>query len=255
MSNDNKRKRGLVEQCTQYSLFEKVYLPETCRMSVNRHVNTIYVGSTLRVFDRKYGEAGCLAKAHWLTSEGLFVTLIEQKVNQYVDLKYKQWVVDNDRVFPGALRLFRRVGSDDIKFDTSSKTVNEIKNFNSKILTNDVLFDFPTKRERETYDCCLFRLTCNCGNSKKVKEYTCSSTNNTNPGRKYLACQNKFVNENDSCDFFVWKNEINHNEYKVCKCGKLAKKITLKSRDNNLFFKYCCVNRNNKREHSCDMWE
>ena len=64
--------------------------------------NNIYVGSSLRIFDPLYGEAGYLAKAHWLTREGLFVTLIEKKC-QYVDLRYKQWVVDNDRVFPGAL--------------------------------------------------------------------------------------------------------------------------------------------------------
>ena len=95
-NNENKRKWGLVEQCTQYSLFEHVYLPESCQMSVNRHINNINVGSTLRIFDPGYGEADCLAKAHWLSNEGLFVTLIEQKKCQYVDLKYKQWVVDNN---------------------------------------------------------------------------------------------------------------------------------------------------------------
>ena len=40
-------------------------LPECCRKTVRTHVNTVYVGTILRIYNRGYGPDGQLATAHW----------------------------------------------------------------------------------------------------------------------------------------------------------------------------------------------
>ena len=72
-------------------------------------------------------------------------------------------------VKPGAYVLHRRYGTDDIANDNQNKTVNEIKQTNNKILTNNMLMDFLTIKDRLTYECLHFSLTCNCGFSKKSR--------------------------------------------------------------------------------------
>ena len=88
----------------------------------------------------------------------------------FVTLKYKTWVVDQRMVRPGSFRLFTRFGTDDIEDENKTSTINETKQKNSRILTNDTLMDYPTQADQQTYRCSLFRLTCNCGLSKKVKK-------------------------------------------------------------------------------------
>ena len=110
--------------------------------------------------------------------------------SKFVDLRYKSWVVDHRCVKPGALKLFARHGTNDIADDRRSHTINEINRKFSRILRNDTLMDFPTQTDRNTYCCSLFRLTCNCGCSKRAKKYTCSNKNKENGGKCYYGCSN-----------------------------------------------------------------
>ena len=69
-------------------------LPETCRKSVRTHINNIYVGTVIRLYDQNYGRGGQLNIVHWSTNGGLFVTLHQEQRCTFIDLKYTTWVVD-----------------------------------------------------------------------------------------------------------------------------------------------------------------
>ena len=227
-------------------------LPVECRHTVRNHINSIYVASIVRVYDQKYKPEGRLVTVHWATDDGLYVTCHDKKICEFLHLKYKSWVVDHRMVKPGSFLVFRRYGTNDIKDDTRNKTVNEMKQLNSKILQNDTLMDFPTEKDRQTYECELFRLTCNCGFSKRVKKMECSKSNPHNPGKWYYACKDRYNNKNTSCNFFVWSIELEHMSYMKCHCGKLCKKTNFEQ--NNTMSKkvYVCVNRNNKIKPGCN---
>ena len=198
-------KNKKIKQQRPYDLpYLCVTLPESSKKTIRSHINSVYVGTILRIFQNQYGEEGGLATAHWATENGIFCTLHDEDQCYFIKLKYQTWVVDHRHVRPGSYRLFHRPGSDDIKAEERNKTVNEIRQINSKILSNDTYMDFPTQSDRETYSCLLFRLTCNCGLSKRVHMYTCAETNPKNPGKRYYGCVDKYNNSNMSCNFFVW---------------------------------------------------
>ena len=92
-------------------------LPINCKESVCNHINLVYVGSIVRVYDPAYGAEGYLVTAHWMTEKGIFATLHEDNKMYFVRLKYKTWVVDHRQVKPGSYRLFTRFGTDDIEDD------------------------------------------------------------------------------------------------------------------------------------------
>ena len=116
---------------------------------------------------------------------------------------------------------------------------------------NHVVMDFPTQRDRETYECSLFKLTCNCGFSKKAKVYTCSESNKVNGGQRYYGCVDKYSTSIQSCNFFVWEREIEHKMYELCECGILCKRINICQKGMEPVFKFVCVNRNNKYHPGC----
>ena len=89
-------------------------LPESCKTTVKTHINTIYVGTIIRIYDPSYKPEGQLATVHWYTNDGLFVTLHNEGICKFVDLKYKSWVVDHGFVKPGAYKHFPRYGTNDI---------------------------------------------------------------------------------------------------------------------------------------------
>ncbi len=151
-----KNKRQKVEETIvpQYTLRDR--LPDTCRTTVKNHINTIYVGSIVRIYNQTYGPEGQLATVHWVTNEGLYATIHTEEKSKFVDLRYDTWVVDHKCVKPGAFKLFARHGTDDIEDDTRSHTINETKQKKSRILTNDTLMDFPAQMDRNTYSCSLF---------------------------------------------------------------------------------------------------
>ena len=124
-------------------------LPEHCRRTVQTHVNTVYVGSIIRIYERKYGSEGQLATALLLLNDQVYVTLHDEEICAFVDLTHKQWVVDRRRVKPGAFVLFARHGSDDIK-EEQKKCSMKFGKKNGKILLNDPLMDNPTQANRDT---------------------------------------------------------------------------------------------------------
>ena len=176
MNCNNPKKRKVLQQ-TVYNIGE-VTLPLECKKTVRKHVNSVYVASILRVYDQKDNPEGRLVTVHWGTDDGLFVTCHEKQVAEFIQLKYKQWVVDHRMVKPGSYLLFKRYGTDDINNDQRSKTINELKQINHKILQNNILMDYPSERDRQTYECELFKLTCNCGFSKQVTKMQCRFTQN-----------------------------------------------------------------------------
>ena len=131
-------------------------LPESCRKTIRAHVNTVYVGTILGIYNRRYGPEGQLATAHWSSNNKIYVTLHNNELSSFVDIRYQQWVVDHRRIRPGAFILFVHQGTNDIMYEKRKKTFNEIRQHNSKILMNDTLVDYPTEVDRNTYNCCLF---------------------------------------------------------------------------------------------------
>ena len=53
-----------------------------------------------RIYDPAYSNDGQLATAHWVTEQGLFVTLHDEQRSDFVSLKYKIFVVDHKLVKP-----------------------------------------------------------------------------------------------------------------------------------------------------------
>ena len=125
-----------------------IVLPVKYKDTVRNHINSVYVGTVVRIYDPAYSDEGQLATAHWVTTEGLFVTLHDEQRSEFVTLKYKTFVVDHRLVKPGAFRLFSRTGTDDIRDEERSKTINEVKQKNSRILANHMVMNFPTQRDR-----------------------------------------------------------------------------------------------------------
>ena len=116
---------------------------------------------------------------------------------------------------------------------------------------NDTLIDFPTKADRESYRCSLFHITCNWNNSERAVTYSCYRSNPENAGKLYYGCPKKYTNSEESCNFFVWKTEVEHKKYITCKCGILCKKINISAKGMLPIYKFVCINRNNKYHHGC----
>ena len=124
-------------------------LPNKCKDSVRNHINSVYVGSIVRIYDTAYGSEGHLVTAHWITENGLFATVHEDCKMDFVSLKYKTWVVDQRQIKPGSFRLLTRFGTDDIEEETKVNTINEVKQKNSRVLMNNTLMDYPTQKDRQ----------------------------------------------------------------------------------------------------------
>ena len=137
------------------------------------------------------------------------------------------------------------------------KNVNEVKQRNRRILMNDTMMKFPTEIDRCTYECCMFMLTCNCGYSKRVKKFTCSHRNPENAGKQYFGCMDRYSSSGVGCNFFVWAKELEHHQFKKCKCGKLCKRIQIDKDKcpSSTRYKYVCVNRSDKYIDGCDTYE
>ena len=73
ISNHTQKKRKTSETFEHVS--DQIQLPISRRLTVKSHVNSIYVGSIVRIYDKRYGTEGQLVTVHWGTEDGLFVTL------------------------------------------------------------------------------------------------------------------------------------------------------------------------------------
>ena len=119
-----------------------VHLWIDCRLSVRRYVSTIYVGSIVRLYNKKYGTDAQLQTIHWGIKDGLFVTFHDKQKSDLVKLEYDTWVVENCCVKPGSFLLYKWYGTNDIKDKSRNMTINELKQINSKVLTKNMLMDF-----------------------------------------------------------------------------------------------------------------
>ena len=113
----------------------------------------VNAGTILKIYDPEYGEEAQLATAHYVTEDGLFYALHAEEKCSFVNLKYKAWAVDHRLVRPSSYRLYERMGADNIKDDSKTKTFNEIKQSINKILMNDTYMDYPTQLDRQSYNC------------------------------------------------------------------------------------------------------
>ena len=180
------------------------------------------------------------------------MTLHDEERCSYVKLKYKQLVVDHRLVKPGAFCLHRRYNTDDINDDFQTLSKHELKEKNSKILTNNIFMDFPAEKDRQKYQCSLFSLTCNCGYSKQVRMMQCCPSNPKNAGKMYYACPDRYVKDAVSCNFFVWSEQLEHMKYVTCKCGNLCKREKWKLNTGSPIINFVCINRNNGEHPGCD---
>ena len=86
MSKSNKKRRHVDERLVpQYNVQER--LPEACRMTFRSHINTVYVGSIIRIYDPASKPEGLLVTVHWATEEGLFGTIYDKETCEFIDLK------------------------------------------------------------------------------------------------------------------------------------------------------------------------
>ena len=152
----SKRRKQVLQRLSGDQVILTDRLPHSCKDSVRNHINSVYVGLIVRIYDAAYGPEGHLVTTHWITEDGIFVTLHEDSKMGFVSLKYKTWIVDQRQVKPGSFRLFSRFGTNDIEEENKTNTINEIKQKNSLILMNNTLMDYPTQADRETYRCSLF---------------------------------------------------------------------------------------------------
>ena len=133
---------------TLISSFPNVQPPESSWQTKTKYINSIYVGTMLRIYASEYGNEGQLATAQWVTDKGLFCTLHDEQISSFVKLKHKTFVADHRLVRPRSYRLYKKTGTNDINDDSRIKTFNEIKQSNSKILKNDIYMDFPSEIDR-----------------------------------------------------------------------------------------------------------
>ena len=54
-------------------------VPDGYKDKVNDHINSVYVGTVLRIYDPRYSNEGQLATADWATEQGVYVTLHDEQ--------------------------------------------------------------------------------------------------------------------------------------------------------------------------------
>ena len=75
-------------------------LPQKCKDTVRSHINSVYVGTIIWIYDPAYSNEGQLMTVHWVIDQGPFVTLHDEQRSDFVSLKYKIFVVDHRLVKP-----------------------------------------------------------------------------------------------------------------------------------------------------------
>ena len=80
MKPDKKRTHYGISDTTDSDVLRLLQLPESCQKTVCRHVNTIHVGTILRIYNQSYGPEGQLATAHWSSNNEIYVTLHDDQI-------------------------------------------------------------------------------------------------------------------------------------------------------------------------------
>ena len=130
------KKRRVLNNDYKSPTILKTVVPDGFKDKVNNHINSAYVGTVIRIYEPPYSVEGQLTTAHWVTEQGVHVTLHDEQRCDFITLKYKTWVVDHRPVKPGAMRLFTRPGTYDMKDETRKLTINKIKQKKQRILMN-----------------------------------------------------------------------------------------------------------------------
>ena len=78
-------------------------------MTVERHINTVYVGTIICLLGSSNNTNGRLATAHWTDKRGVFVTYYSEEISTFLDLRDKTFVVDHRGVKPGSFLTFHKV--------------------------------------------------------------------------------------------------------------------------------------------------
>ena len=209
-------------------LFTKnpVFLSKEQHQNVLSHCNSVYTGSRIRVWGPfTNAERGCVAYVHWLCSLGIFVEWEDNDRNEFIQVRPgSRFVVDHTDVKVGALRVLCRKNTDDIRDAQVHLKKRDVKKHYSMVMLNDIYYRFPTADLRKSYNCQKFKMTCYCDRAMRPKLFFCSSSNEKNRGRPYYGCHNRDT-WSPHCDFFVWKNEFDHEIDEQCKCGRHTKLI------------------------------
>ena len=90
-------------------------------MAVERHINTVYVGTIIHLLGSYSNDKGRLATAHWMDRRGLFVTYHSEEISTFLDLRDKTFVVDHAFVRPGSFQLFTKLGTNDMEDEKKQK--------------------------------------------------------------------------------------------------------------------------------------
>ena len=90
-------------------------------MTVEKHINTVYVGTIIPLLGSHSNDKGRLATAHWMDRRGLFVTYHSEEISTFLDLRDKTFVVDNEFVRPGSFQLFTKLGTNDMEDEKKKK--------------------------------------------------------------------------------------------------------------------------------------
>ena len=93
MSN-TKRKKTYSENFCMHQNPDTV-LDKKYKDTFRSHMNSVYVGTIIWIYDSAYSDEGQLATAHWVTEQGLYVTLHDEQRTDFITLKYKTFVVDH----------------------------------------------------------------------------------------------------------------------------------------------------------------
>ena len=97
-------------------------------MTVERHINSVYVGTIIRLLGSSSNTKGRLATAHWVDKRGVFVTYQNKEISTFLDLRDKTFVVDHRDVRPDSFQLFTKFGTNDMDVEPGKKTLTRSSN-------------------------------------------------------------------------------------------------------------------------------
>ena len=90
-------------------------------MTVERHINSVYVGTIIRLLGSSSNTKGRLAIAYWADKRGVFVTYQNKEISTILDLRDKTFVVDHRDVRSGSFQLFKKFGTNDMDVEPVKK--------------------------------------------------------------------------------------------------------------------------------------
>ena len=202
------------------------FLDKLSAENVNMHCDTVYTGSRIRICHPvTTNPDGRIAYVHWGCDKGMYVSFEDCDRNELVPLNTGiRFVVNQQCVKEGALRVLKREGTDEIQDNNKPRNRKQEMFRHERVLKNDIIFRFPTSTQQLSYECRKFKTTCFCELKLRPKLFFCAESNINNSNRPYYGCRNRLTRKSN-CDFFAWETEFDHGIDKVCNCGRHCKRI------------------------------